>query len=307
MKIAILFPACLTIFMTACRQQQPVSQLKEINEALEKANFVIEDNNKVAYEEMAGKVYDPHTHDRALIWEPKMQIVRSCAGNVRLLIGYLKILLIEQSDSLQNEDRTIVKKILNADGNGGKLFEKLILFKDSVTVVFDNVKELNRDSSFFYKKVLQTDVTGYSKTDWLNKNFDNCSPLLAVMVLNEIEANVLRSENNLVNYCNYNVVFNFCGYYRPSPIASINNNIVKPGEAIMVTAGVGVFDKDASARITINGTRIKLYESPVARYEFIATGKPGTYNIPVKIEYKESDGSWQTASKNLQYIIADDK
>ncbi|MCS3798041.1 hypothetical protein [Niastella sp. OAS944] len=40
MKIAILFPACLTIFMTACRQQQPVSQLKEINEALEKANSI---------------------------------------------------------------------------------------------------------------------------------------------------------------------------------------------------------------------------------------------------------------------------
>lgn len=50
MKRIFLFLICAVLLLTACRQQQPVSQLKEINEALEKADLIIEDNNKVAYE-----------------------------------------------------------------------------------------------------------------------------------------------------------------------------------------------------------------------------------------------------------------
>jgi hypothetical protein len=111
----------------------------------------------------------------------------------------------------------------------------------------------------------------------------------------------------LVTHCNMRVIYNFCGYYKPGPMASLNSNIVKSGDTIMVTAGVGVFDRDICSRITVNGTPIILFESPVASYEFIATGKPGTYNIPVKIEYIDSNGSRKTESKNLGYIITENK
>lgn len=307
MKRILLLPACLILLLTACRQQEPVNQLKEINSALERANLIIEDNNHFAYEEMDAKLKDPRTHDGATIWEPRARIIRQRALESKMLIASLKNALIKQSDSLQNQDRAIVTRILKADGNAGKLFENLILLKDSAINVFEKVEELNRDSGFFSKKVLQIDVTAYSKADWLNKNFDKCSPLLAVMALNKIEANVINTESICINHCNAKVMYNFCGYYSPGPLASINSNIVRSGDTISITAGVGVFAKEMSPRITINGTRIKLYDSPIAEYEFIAIGKPGTYSVPVIIEYMDSDGSWQTAFKKLGYIITDNK
>ena len=303
MRRTLLFSLCITLLLAACRQQETVSQLIEINAALEKANSIINDNCKLAYEEMNGKLFDPRTHDRAKIWEHKARVIKECATNVKLKIDYLKSELIRLSDSLQNQDRAIVKKILKAYGNADKLYEKLNLLKDSVGSVFDGVEDVYRDSVYFYNNVLQIGVAGYSKADWLKRNFDNCSPLLAVMALNKIESNVLRTENNLVWHCNLNVVYNFCGYYRPAPMASLNNSVVKTGDTIMVTAGVGVFERETTPRITINGTRIKLYEDPLARYQFIVTGKPGIYNVPVTIEYLESDGSRKKSTKNLGYII----
>lgn len=301
------FIAVLVAILVGCQSKEPVSQLKEINEALEKANFIIDEKNHFAYEDMAGKLYDPRTHDRALIWGPKVQVIWRRAFESKSLINSLKYELIKQSDSLKNLDQVIVKKILSADGNGGKLFEKLVLFKDSAFNIFHMAEELNKDSIFFYKKVLQIDITGYSKTDWLYKNFNNSSPMLALMTLSKIEANVINSESVLVNYCNMKVIYNFCGYFMPEAIAALNNSIVKSGDTIRVTAGVGFFNNETNPRITINGTRMKLYEYPVLRYEFIATGKPGTYNVPVKIEYTESDGSRKTETMNLGYIIAENK
>lgn len=265
---------------------------------------------------MAGKLYDPRTHDAGTIWEPRARIIQRCALGAKLLIDYLKGELIKQSDSLRKQDPAIVKKVLDAYGNGDKLFEKMVLLKDSVTSVLDmkefiksysTGEEINRESIFFYKNILQIDVAGSSKADWLSKNFYNCSPLLAVLVLNKIKASVVNTENICVNHCSMKVTYNFCGYFKPSALASLDNIVVRSGEKVLVTAGVGMFGKEAFPKITINGTRIKLYENPVARYEFIATGKPGTYNVPVKIVYRESDGSWQTASKELQYIITDNK
>lgn len=294
------------LLLAACRQQEPVSQLLEINNALEKANFIIKDNNLLAYEELNGKLKDPRTAERAKIWDAKAMVIKQCASEAKWLIESLKSVLIKQSDSLQNQDRAIVQQVLNADGNAGRLFEKLILLKDSAVVVFDK-DDLNRDSVFFHNKVLQIDVSGYSKADWLKKNFGNCSPLLAVMALNKIEANVLLTENILVTHCNMKVIYNFCGYYKPAPMASLNSSVVKSGDTIMVTAGLGIFDRQICPRITINGAPIKLYEDPVAQYEFIATGKPGTYNVPVKIEYWDSDGSRKAESRNLRYIITENK
>lgn len=312
MRTTRLFPICFTLLMCACRQQEPVNQLKEINNALEKANSIIDDNNKLAYEEMNGKLHDPHTYYQATIWEPKALIARRCATEVKMLIESLKSTLIKQSDSLKYEDHAIVRQLLSA--NGDKLYEKLVLLNDSLANVFDRkefinssviANELNRDSVFFYNHVLQTDVMRYSKETWLNISFSDVSPRLAIMTLNKIKADVISAENFLVNYCNMKIVYNFCGYFMPSPIASLSNSVVKSGDTIMITAGVGVFSKEMSPRISINGIQIKLREYPLANYEFTATGKPGTYNVPVKIEYTDSDGSRKAASRVLRYIITE--
>jgi hypothetical protein len=60
-------------------------------------------------------------------------------------------------------------------------------------------------------------------------------------------------------------------------------------------------------RITIDGTAERLNSIKVAVHTFIANGKPGLHTIPVKIEYMDSDGTQETATKEITYYITDPK
>ncbi len=61
MRKALLFLSLIVQFLPGCRQEDNLSQLKEINDSLEKANLIIEDNNKMVYENARSKLLDLRT------------------------------------------------------------------------------------------------------------------------------------------------------------------------------------------------------------------------------------------------------
>jgi hypothetical protein len=315
LRKALLLPAAVFVLLVGCRPQENISQLKDINDALEKANLIIEDNNMMVYEDANSKLIDPRTHTQALIWQPRMQIIWRRSREAKVLIDNLKAVLINLSDSLNKADAEIVDKALAASEMGSKLFNKLGLFEDSMSCVFntsefaDNsglVKDLRNDSVFVYKNEKRVNVRSVSPKDWLNKNFAGNSPYMALLALNKIAANVISTEGYLINYCNYKIVDNYCGY-DPVGIASINSSVVKPGDTIVVTAGVGIFSDMNYPRIFINGIPVKLNNRKVAVHSVIASGKPGEHTIPVKMEYVEPDGRKMTRAIALSYSVTDNK
>lgn len=316
MKTRFLFLFIIVLLLISCRPQEPVSQLKEINETLTRTSSIIEDNNRLIYEDANNKLVDPRTKDKALIWQPKMQIIMRRASESKLLIDYLRAILIKQSDSLKKSDYEIVDRSLETNGIGSKLFGKLVLFKDSSTSVFDTkqfidnpfmIDVLRRDSKWFYKSDSMFNISDNSESEWFNRNFANCSPLMALLVLNKIEAKVISSENFLISYCNYHIVDNYCGYNHFAGVTSISSNNVKAGDTVVVTAGVGAFTDMMCPRIFIAGSPIKLNRDKVAVYRFTATGKPGMHTIPVKMEFMGPNGSRETRSKDLKYTITENK
>ncbi|MEI9810185.1 MAG: hypothetical protein WDO16_21235 [Bacteroidota bacterium] len=91
-----------------------------------------------------------------------------------------------------------------------------------------------------------------------------------------------------------------------STIIGQSSNIVRSGEQIEITAGVGAFSRIASLKITIAGKEVTAGDEGIALYKFKSSSKPGTHFIPVKLSYTDQDGKEQTIEKNVEYTVAEE-
>lgn len=324
MKRNLLSLTTAILLLAACRQQENASQLKEISDGLVKANGLINDKNRLVYMDLSEKLQDPPTHDMALIWLPRAEAVSKQATQAKVFIDSLKEEIVKRTDSLKNNDAKVVQDIMETDRRGDELFNKLALFKDSLSVVFRSDEFINNQ---FIISVLRNDSIGFSKAvpllskeyialkfelrqnakGWVKNKFANSSPLLAMAMLNKIESDVILTESFLIEYCNTKVHYDFCGYYKFFVIGSISSSCVRPGDTVSITAGVGKFDDVMRPRITIDGITQHLNSKKVAVHTFIATGKPGKHAVPVKIEFIEANGTRETATKEMTYYVTNPK
>lgn len=320
----LIFFTSAILLLAACRQQENTNRLKEISDGFVKANNAIYDKNRLVYEELEEKSKDPRTHNLALIWLPRAKVIFRQASKTKAYIDSLKDEIIIRSDSCKKSDEGIVQHLMEISGKGVELFNRLALFKDSLRVVFRTdefignqflIAALQHDSIGFHKFIpllsrqyisLRSDGGRKSK-EWTSDKFYNSSPSMAIAILNKIQSDVILTENFLVEYCNYQVIDNFCGYFKFEAIGSISSRYVKSGDTVDVTAGVGKFDNIMRPRITIDGIVQRLNSKKVSVHTFIAKGRPGKRTIPVTIEYIESDGTRETVTKEISYYIVDPK
>lgn len=319
----ITFTAAI-LLLGACRQQENANQLNEISDGLVKATELINVKNMLVYMALREKSKDPRTLDNALIWLPRAEVVSRQATQAKIYIDSLKEEIVKRTDSLRNKDARIVQDMMEINRRGDKLYNKLALFKDSMSVVFSPddfinnqliISVLKNDSIGFFKAVpllskeyvsVKSEQRQNSK-EWIKNKFSNSSPLLAITMLNKIESDVVLTENFLIEYCNSKVVDNFCGYYKFRVISSISSSCVRPGDTVAITAGVGNFDDVMRPRITIDGITQYLNSKKVAVHTFIAARKPGKHTIPVKFEFIDANGIRETATKEMTYYITDAK
>jgi carbonic anhydrase/acetyltransferase-like protein (isoleucine patch superfamily) len=277
--------------------------------------------NKLIYEELAQKQKDPQTYDLAETWNPRAGRIQQCSKSLKVFIESIKVDLVSQSDSLKKDYVELTKQLHNTDGIGQQLLNKLADFKDSLSTIIypdkDSIPQVyrNEDLNHLFRTIpllpgygdsLSTDQRCNYKKKWLEENFGRSSSLMAMIMLNKIESDVLLSEKAFITYCNWRVAV-FCGMGSRmfSAISVLSSSYVKAGQPIEVTTGVGSFSDAAKPRITINGKEVKVGNDATAIYKFIATGTPGKHFIPVTIEYTKPDGSNSSVSIQREYIIAE--
>ncbi len=320
MKKALIILVVIVGLLVGCHPEENPEQLKAVNENLERTNSAILDANKLIYEELIEKQKDPQTHYQAEEWNPRANRIQQCSKNLKVFIENIKVDLVSQSDSLKKDYVELTKQLHNTDGVGQQLLNKLIDFKDSLSTTIysdkDSIHQASKDDLNHllktipllpgYGESLSADQRRDYKKEWLEKNFGRSSSLMAMIILNKIESDVLLSEKEFITYYNYRVaVFCGMGVRMFSAVAVLSSSYVKAGQPIEVTTGVGSFSDAAKPRITINGKEVKTGTDATAEYKFIATGKPGKYIIPITIEFYKPDGTRERVTKNLKYIIAD--
>ena len=78
--------------------------------------------------------------------------------------------------------------------------------------------------------------------------------------------------------------------------------IIKAGDKIEITAGIGTFSMAGNPKITIHGKLIQM-ENAVASYKFKTPLKAGKYFVPVKIEYTDLKGMINVKMDKLKYTV----
>jgi hypothetical protein len=313
--------------LAGCRQRENVSQLKAINQSLEYSNAIIVDANKMVYEDFKDKLKDPITAAQAQRWMPRAMKIKQYADSIKVLLELVKIDLIKQTDSLKGAKAPVIKELYESNSLGYKIFDKLAALKDSLSAIF-NANEFI-DNPYLYDRLkkdignwrnslpvlpdypdsLSTDQRRLYIKKCLKNFFTESSPLMVIVVLNKIESDVLITEKSLIDYFQNQIgVVDGPGFYNVfRAIASLSSSYVKRGQKIEVTAGVGSFSVAARPRIIIDDKEVSLNEEATAVHRFTANGKPGKHSVSIKIEYAKPDGSTATVTKDLEYIIAEEK
>lgn len=301
-KPLICFVMVVTL-LVGCRQREDLERLKIINQSLEDANSVIQNENKFLGEALTGRARTPRTVYYGKIWEPRGNRIKREADSIVAMIENLKGDLLEQKE----------------DPSYDNMVERLAAFKDSIPVIFKG------DPSLEYVYI-QNDILamhakapllyGYSDSlnkdqrilfikNWREKNFSGTSAAMAILVLNKIEHDLLATAKLFLDFCLSKTEVHTCRTF--SGIAVMNSSYVKQGQSIEVTAGIGDFDTTEAPRISIAGKEIALNNEGAAVHRFAAKGKPGNYKIRVEFEFAKPDGTNSRMFKDLNYIIADEK
>ncbi|MCP9751758.1 hypothetical protein [Ferruginibacter sp. HRS2-29] len=92
-----------------------------------------------------------------------------------------------------------------------------------------------------------------------------------------------------------------------SAIIGQSSKIVKPGDDVEITAGIGAFSAAAKPKVIINGEIVAVDGSATATKKIRASGRPGKYIVPVKIEFIQPDGMKKVNDFSIEYTVADPK
>ena len=311
----IFFPAAFIALLAGCRPEENPGQLMAVNQSLERVNNSIKSDSRFLLQKLLDKEKDPQTAAIAEKILPIVNKIHLYTDSLMMMIENIKSEIITQSDTLKREYVTIVKQLYTENGIGSTLFKKLSAYKDSIPAVLGPYRPTKNDHILkeipllpgYGDSLPANDRLQYGRK-WQEKNFERSSSLMAMVILNKIENDVLTTEKMLTEYCNSNYCILPVVYNQFKALAVLSSSYVEKGQPIEITAGVGEFSTAMKPRITIDGKPVALNANDgTAVHRFTADGKPGKHNAMVRIEFTSPDGSTEYISKRLEYIIADEK
>jgi hypothetical protein len=92
-------------------------------------------------------------------------------------------------------------------------------------------------------------------------------------------------------------------HYWPWPIITQSSSIVKAGEEVKITAGIGGFMTNNKTEVLINGKNVPLNDLGVAEYSFSTSSVAGTYKIPIKMTYSDQDANVRVIERIITYKV----
>ena len=254
-----------------------------MEESLSNSNNSINASSENVLHALDNKRMEPATSYKAGIWYQKAEQIVNLSKACNDYIETLKkesVLSADESAMLFNKIKKYESDILNVD--------------NSIKETFINYTYLTRPA----------DSLTISEKGFYNKFFKNTSNVSAKAFLTKLQNNVKRMENRILTFC-YEQAPNsslICTFY--FPLIAQNSSVVKRGEAVEITAGIGYLERFPNSKIVINGLLIPMSEYNTAQYKLKAPNKPGKYFIPIKISYTDQDGRDQIIEKNVEYTVA---
>ena len=310
-KLIVLF---LPLSLLSCKNNDNNIQFAALKQSLSNSNLFIISGNSRIYQEMQEKLKDPQTRSKAEIWEPKTAEVKKLSSEMKAFFDKLEADLKKDSANKNSVDQLFEKQ-----GAATELLHRLTVYKKALIAIikpeaFSDNPALH-DALLSYGNKMKRTILLDSENDTIktknlveNSNqfanyFKNTTILGALTMLEKMKNDALTAENTMLQYFNSMTVSYSESYTKFSAIVTQSSSIIKTGETLKVYAGIGFFSVASKPTFTINGNQIPVSEDGMATYQLIINKRPGTYSIPVKVDFTRPDGTPHSIRTLVKYTV----
>jgi gliding motility-associated protein GldM len=300
----------LTALLALNVSSEILNAFKTVNNSLIHANEIVEQKNDVVFKSFEQKMKSPDTRERAELWKPKADAARKLSDETYKYIETLKQelkvdaeLKIENGEEHFKEDNLDVptKMFLEAPKKrGGELYTKLKEFRENLLKIDPELKTL--EASLPLDLTVPKTHGSENSKEWDYSYFHMTPVIAAITILSKFQNDVRNSEAIVVDHFHKKVGEVQVVYNAFQAIASQSSQYLMPGQELVITGGVGAFNKDALPAVTIDGASVALNADGVAEYK-TTVGGTGAYTKKMKISYKKPDGSIGVLEKDIQYTV----
>jgi len=280
--------------------------LKSLNAGLANSNIAITRQSEMAYHNLESKMSDPFTHHKAEIWYPKAIQTQKSSSDIFVYIQRLKEDLLKENGfykdhlSFNEDDKKSVKKLFITEKKGEELSQKLNLYKSNTMKIDPIIAQEFHNHSL----VSNASENAVDKENSMKVLFDNTSVIGALAVLTQLQNSVKLFENRVASFCNEQVTNNaFIIDIQPSPIIVQSSKYLKTNDELEINAGLGKFKTRNNLRVLINNKEVAVNDYGYSELKLKIKSGPGTYNIPVRLEYNDQDANKRVVERIIKYTV----
>jgi hypothetical protein len=182
-------------------------------------------------------------------------------------------------------------------------YENLKIYERNVFAIDSNVRRIFAKNEVVFK--FKDSIT--SPEIFFETCFKNMSPDEIAVSLAMIKNNLKFFENDVSTYFINNIGSSIFIYDSFSVIIGQSANIVKPGDSITITSGVGAFTTKANLHMTVSGKQYNADGNASATMKIKASLKPGKHIVPVTLNFLKYDSTKEIKTYNIEYTVADPK
>jgi hypothetical protein len=284
--LAVLLSAILFLSSCADNSKRNDELFNMLSEGIENSTNRISINTEEILKKIKDKLQDPTTSEKASIWFPKADLVTGYTADI---FDYIKNL--KTKDNLNSQEAK-------------ELYNKLIKLKVYLFLVDSSIRSVFEKKIIFFSRSF--DTTANQLDNFYSTFFKNTSHAASLAVLNRFQNNIKIIENEILYFCFINIgSTDGAGLFDQfSAIVIQNSTILKPGQFLEISAGVGELSVVTSPQFVINRKIIKPNEIGLGVYKIKVPVESGNYSIPVAILYTDQNGVKQTVTKTIDYTVA---
>ena len=296
-----LLPLSSILLMLAyCHPNPSNSQLEEIDNGLRLSIHFIAGQNAVIYHSLQAKQSDPTTRDLSNLWSPPALKVRMISERAITYIDSLHTKMTINRSLSKNDEQSLFDTLFDCKR------DFLDVFPDSL----DPYKQFLAKQREDFKRYIPLfhESSTYRQPDldfaeWSDHLFQRDTSMIALS-LDKLKIDILLSEQEIVKFCDFQVMSTVDRYDIFAPLITLNSNVVAPGDTIELSAGIGSYYSSARPNITIAGVSVPAISGGLAFYTLRASKQPGRYSIPVRIEFVTPYSHRSTVERDVRYRVS---
>lgn len=299
----------LTALLALNVSAEIINAFKTVDNSLVKSNNTLSASTADIYKSFQTSLEDPKTSEKAAIWKPKADQVKSLSDN---LISYIEGLKTKLKDEAKYNEETgagidnldAATRLMDTQGEGEKLRLALEDYKKNILAIDPEIaKEFQTQLPVNTEKPKSGTGKDDDNQSWTNAYFHMTPTIAAMTILSKFQNDVKNSENKVADYLFKKiggVVFKLDKF---EPMVATSSTYLMPGEQLELKAGLGAFNASVKPQVLVNGSPVTVNDNGVAEIKMPAGGSGG-HSVKVDVKYLDPNtGEEKVATKTVEYTV----